>query len=84
MESIQVCCHCRRRLGFSLQLLRDEIALCAETTTLLYFVFEFSLNLLPMARPLAFEMQREVTGTFASPSKYCWFSLDGEKYPMTH
>ena len=71
-------------MGFSLQLLRDEIALCAETTTLLYFVFEFSLNPLPMARPLAFEMQREVPGTCASPSKYCWFLLDGEKYPMTH
>ena len=32
-ESIQVCCLCRRRMGFRLQPLRDEIALRAETTT---------------------------------------------------
>ena len=37
-----------------------------------------------MTSPLAFEMQREVPGTFGNPSKYCWFLLDGENYPMTH
>ena len=36
--------------------------------SLLYFGFVFYLNLVPRTFPLAFELQREVMGTFDGPS----------------
>ena len=51
--------------GFSLRLLRDEIASHAETTISTLFWFCVLLfNLVPRTSPLAFEMHREVPGTF--------------------
>ena len=50
--------------GFSLRLLRDEIASHAETTISTLFWFCVLLfNLVPRTSPLAFEMHREVPGT---------------------
>ena len=53
-------------MGFSLRLLRDEIALRYETTIryFIYFGFVSYLNLVTRISPLAFEMQPEVLESF--------------------
>ena len=49
-ESIKLCCLCRRRMGFSLQLLRDEITLRAEAT--IRYSFWFGVILQPRYQDL--------------------------------
>ena len=51
-------------MGFNLRLLRDEIALRAETT-IRYFILELLyFDIVTTTSPLAFEMQPEVLGSF--------------------
>ena len=53
-------------MGFSLRLLRDEIAVRAETTVryFIYFGFLLHFNLVNRTSPLAFELQPEILGSF--------------------
>ena len=61
---------------FSLQLLRDEIAFNTRGNNHLYFIVVlFSLQPSSQASPLAFEMQREVLGTFGIHPNIADFGL---------
>ena len=68
-ESIQICCLCRRRMGFSLQLLRDEIVLRAETT--IRYSFWFGVILQPRYQDLSLIIwdEPEVLGSFRKSSR---------------
>ena len=50
-ESVQICCLCRRRMGFSFRILRDEIAVRAETTVR-YFNLVLSYTSTSFPEPL--------------------------------
>ena len=59
-----------------MQLLRDEIAFNTRGNNHLYFIVVlFSLQPSSQASPLAFEMQREVLGTFGIHSNIADFGL---------